>query len=337
MDESLLPFIQKLVILFVIALIGGCVTHILAIVIGNKFSLYARPSSRRLSNLPIPRSAGIAFSIAFPLLLIFGTTLTLNPLIWFGFAVVSLVGLLDDYFELPAMWQAIGMLTGITLTVFGGVVVNELSAFSGGYLHLPLWLGMLIAILWFFLVINSINWFDGMDGLAGGVSSIAILFLALLSFKVGQYDTTQGVIILLGITVAFLLFNLPPAKLYLGSMGVYFIGFWIAFFAIQGGAKIATTALVLLPPIVDALITIIRRFIQRKPIHLPDANHGFHTLLRTGMSQKKVLVVYYSLTIFLGTLSFLGNTISKVVMLVVFIIITGLTTLWLQMNVGNKS
>ena len=108
-------------------------------------------------------------------------------------------------------------------------------------------------------MMNTINWVDGLDGLAGGVVTIAAVVMAAISWLFGQHTVALLCAVLAGATMGFLLLNLHPARLFMGDCGAMFLGLALAVLANVGGAKLATMLLLLGLPIADTARVIVRR------------------------------------------------------------------------------
>ena len=166
---------------------------------------------------------------------------------------------------------------------------------SGEYVLLPVWLQFILTILWIFGVTTVINFSDGMDGLAGGLSAISAGTLFIVALVKGQNTSAIMAIVLVGVAVAYLRYNKPPAKVFMGDAGATFLGFILGVIALDGAFKQATVLSLFIPilalgvPIFDNLFVVTKRFLQGKPIYQADASQAHYRLLRTGMNQKQVV------------------------------------------------
>ena len=121
-----------------------------------------------------------------------------------------------------------------------------------------------LTIFWFMGMINTVNWLDGLDGLAAGVAAIIAAFLAIHMIREGQLSVALLPVALLGATLGFLPFNFNPARVFMGSSGSYFLGWALAALGIIGGAKVATVLLVMGLPILDVAWLIYRPLAARR-------------------------------------------------------------------------
>lgn len=160
----------------------------------------------------------------------------------------------------------------------------------------------IITAFWIIGLMNVVNWLDGIDGLAGGVGVIGFLTLFILSLTlfVNQPHIALISIVLIGLYLGFLRFNWNPSKIFLGTYGSMFLGYMLAILSLISGGKIATSALVLAFPIIDAIVVISQRIWNRKSIFEADNRHFHHKLLQAGFNQKLSVIIMYTISILFG-------------------------------------
>jgi UDP-GlcNAc:undecaprenyl-phosphate GlcNAc-1-phosphate transferase len=158
--------------------------------------------------------------------------------------------------------------------------------------------GFLLLFAWIFLVMNAMNWLDGVDGVCGGVSLITLAAIFFLSLKPEVYQPPIAIVAVIGIGVVlgFLFFNMYPARILAGTAGSMFLGFLIAVLAIIAGTKIATALLVLALPIADALFVIWQRMRDGVPITRPDKRHLHYRLMELGWSERRIAWFFFGIT-----------------------------------------
>src|SRR5262249_38045780 len=167
---------------------------------------------------------------------------------------------------------------------------------------------------WFWVVgmMNTINWVDGLDGLAGGVVTITALIMAAISWLLGQHTTALLCAVLAGATLGFLPLNLHPARLFMGDSGAMFLGLALAVLANVGGAKLATMLLLLGLPIADTARVIMRRVrAGRSPLRF-DRSHLHYRLLEGGLSQRQIVLLFYAITALFGGVTLLAAYLQTV-------------------------
>jgi UDP-GlcNAc:undecaprenyl-phosphate GlcNAc-1-phosphate transferase len=168
-------------------------------------------------------------------------------------------------------------------------------------LSLPVTVGF--TLFWIMGMMNTVNWLDGLDGLAGGVAVIASVLLFAHSYRLGQYSVALLPLSLAGCALGFLPFNFHPARVFMGTSGALFLGFALGTMAIIGGAKMATALLVMGIPILDVGWQIINRLRLGRSPFLADRGHLHHRLLDLGLSQRRVVLLFYSLCAAFGALA----------------------------------
>ncbi len=306
---------------------------LIALKVFPKLGLTDRPKKYGLKRKAIPYPGGILLYLVFLVLalIFFDPTLKLIGLL-VGGGILVLVSFIDDRIELPAWLRlSVQIIVGIIMVAveigvetitnpFGGYIpLNEIKlTLSWGYLQYTLVLfSALFTITWIVLIVNAMNWLDGIPGLVSGITVLASLTLFFLSIKeiVNQPEIAIMAIIVAMIAFAFWLFDFHPPKILLGDSGAMFFGLLIAVMAIFSGGKIATAFLILGFVILDALYVIVHRIFKkqapwkggewdkdRKAVHL------HHRMLEYGLSERQVLIVIYILSatfgisaLFLGT------------------------------------
>ena len=168
----------------------------------------------------------------------------------------------------------------------------------------PNWLNYILSFLWIMGISNAFNLLDIKDGLCGGVALITGLFFALISLLNGDVQLSVIYLALTGSLFAFLAFNLPPAKIYMGNSGSHFLGFLFAALSMRGDyatlnnpASIFIPVLLLAFPIIDTSYLIFQR-IRKKILPLKKSNdHIFMHMISNGFFEKKMLLIIYSVTL----------------------------------------
>lgn len=220
-------------------------------------------------------------------------------------AVLTLIlGTLDDRKNLSPAAQLISQILIVAVAVTSGWSIPYVTNPAGsGVIHLNIMLGTLLAALWLIFLINAVNWLDGSDGLAGSVGVVAFFTLIAVSLLPATQDTRTLNLALIGLgaLAAFLIWNWPPAKVYLGTAGSWWLGLYLGLVAISGRGKIAITLLVLALPLLDALYVIVKRLIANQPPWRGDTVSHFHHRLRSrGMSPPAICLIAIVLSATLG-------------------------------------
>ena len=175
-----------------------------------------------------------------------------------------------------------------------------------------------LTVFWFMGMINTVNWLDGLDGLAAGVSAIVAAFLAIHMIREGQLSVALLPLALLGATLGFLPYNFNPAKIFMGSSGSYFLGWALAALGIMGGAKVATVLLAMGLPIMDVAWLIYHRWKRGDKPESIGRDHLHHRLLDIGFTQRQIVLAYYAWCIIFGTAALvLENRLYKLIAMIV--------------------
>ncbi len=301
------------------------------------------PGGRRRHHGNIPRMGGLAVVVGFLLALMlpslfpssFPPTVDPNQPVWFrglilGVLVAAIGGLWDDLRDLPPVRQMgiqfLCALIAIWATLFIERVNNPLTNEQVVFPRPIVW-GL--TIFWVMGMMNTVNWLDGVDGLAASVAGVFSLVLVVHLTQRGLHSVALWPLALLGAVVGFLPYNWPPARVFLGSVGSYSLGYLMAVLGIAAGAKVATVLLVLGLPIMDVAWQIWRRWRAGHSPFTGDRGHLHLRLYDRGWSPRRILLLYVGWTAVMGTLALVVSSRAlKLILLVVVGIIAGGILLW---------
>lgn len=286
-----------------------------------------KDTERKIHREPIPLTASYAIFIGFFLayLLITRTFSLQTAALFAGGILLLTIGTIDDWYktkgkDFPSLPKFIVQVSAAVLVYASGIAFTGFyNPFSEQYVVLPTILQFILTILWIFGVTTVINFSDGMDGLAGGLAAISGITLFIVAVAKGQSNSAMMAIILVGITIAYLRYNKPPAKIFMGDAGATFIGFILAVIALDGAFKQATVLSLFIPilalgvPIFDNLFVVARRFLQGKSIYQADASQAHYRLLRTGMNQKQVVTFLCLISLCLSLSSIILLLLTEVI------------------------
>ncbi|MCL5951548.1 MAG: undecaprenyl/decaprenyl-phosphate alpha-N-acetylglucosaminyl 1-phosphate transferase, partial [Chloroflexi bacterium] len=161
----------------------------------------------------------------------------------------------------------------------------------------------LFTLFWIVGMMNTVNWLDGVDGLAGGVVAIAGIVLIVHTFRYEQYSIALLPLALVGSVLGFLVFNFYPARIFMGSAGALVLGFVLGVLSIIGAARVAFALLVLGIPILDVAWLIVSRLRAGKSPFIADRSHLHHRLLDHGLSPRAIVLLYYGFSAVSGLLA----------------------------------
>jgi len=289
---------------------------------------------------------GVAIIIGFLATIFINNDLVISQNLWgiiFASVVILIFGIFDDFFELEWKTQLLFQIAVAILVFIFGIRVEYITNPLGGLIFLNLGKFLLpslfFVIFWIVLMINSMNWVDGVDGLSGGVSFIGSLTIFFLSLKpeVNQPPVAIIAMALAGAFLGFLIFNFNPSKILAGTSGSMFMGFILASLAIFAGVKIATALLIMAVPVIDALWVIGERFRSENSIFNPDNRHLHYKLLELGWSQRKIIIFFYSVTLGISIVALRTRAMGKMItlILVVFIMFLALTFISKKLKIGS--
>lgn len=310
---------------FVLALIFTPLVKKFAINIGA----IDKPNERKVHNKIMPRLGGLAIFVSFLIgCFIFLPNVFITWSILLGGILIALLGFLDDLKGLPAKVKFVGQIIAALVPIIGGIRIEYVMIPNGDFIEFG-WLAIPITIFWIVAITNAINLIDGLDGLAAGVSSIALITISVLAMTLGNPLTPLLGFILLGSTLGFLIFNFNPAKIFMGDTGSLFLGYMISVLSIVGLAKSAAIFSLIIPmiilavPIMDTTFAIVRRMVQRKPLMAPDKFHLHHCLIRLGFTHKQSVILIYLLSglFSLAAILFARSTIWGASILIVVLLI----------------
>ncbi|QHW35073.1 undecaprenyl/decaprenyl-phosphate alpha-N-acetylglucosaminyl 1-phosphate transferase [Paenibacillus rhizovicinus] len=262
---------------------------------------------RKIHRKPIPLTASYAIFAGFIvtyLCVAKGFTMQTGAII-LGSILLLAIGTVDDWYktrgkDFPTLPKFLVQISAAVVVYASGITFSGFyNPLSGAFVNLPEWLQFVLTILWIFGVTTVINFSDGMDGLAGGLSAISAVTLFVVAMAKGQSDSAMMAIILVGVTVAYLRYNKPPAQVFMGDAGATFLGFILAVIALDGAFKQATVLSLFIPilalgvPIFDNIFVVLKRLRGGKPIYQADASQAHYRLLRAGLSPKQAVMFLY--------------------------------------------
>jgi len=231
-----------------------------------------------------------------------------------GIIVLLLGGIWDDLEKISWKKQLLFQSAAAVIAVAVGDTIEHIRLPSGEVFLFSPFFSAVLAYFWIILVIEALNWLDGVDGLSGSVSFVTLLVLAALSLAtvVNQPSTTLLCLIIAGGLLGFLFYNFFPAKVYLGTSGVWILGFLIAVISIYSGGKVATTALVLGIPIIDFLLVSIERILAGKwPVFGGDRLHLHERLIDQDWKPANIVLLFSAFSLLLGLGALLSQTKGK--------------------------
>lgn len=289
--------------------------------VAKRYNLVDLPSPRRVHLRPTPRVGGVVIFFAFAsgLALTFVMPVERYPvevqrllLVLVGALIITAVMVYDDLRGLPALSKLISQVVVAGIIVLPrlvapdlGIVIEDVASPWSGTIFIPLAIAIPLTLFWIVGMMNTLNWLDGLDGLAAGVTLIAssVLFAHTFFPPVAQFTISLLPLILGAAVLGFLPFNFHPARIFMGDSGAMFLGFALAVISIIGGAKMATALLALGLPILDVAWVIIYRLYRGRSPLSADRGHLHHRLLDIGLTQPQIVILFYLVCAGFGALA----------------------------------
>ncbi len=270
-----------------------------------------QPRQRGLAARATPLLGGLAI---FAGALLAGLIFLPSTPLWHGVfraaAVITLVGALDDRFDLPPLLKLAGQVGAAVIAVDAGVVVHSVTLPFIGALTFPN-AGGTLTVVGLVALMNIVNFSDGVDGLAAGVCTIIALALAVIAFDPRIHSYPAGVLAALtaGAALGFLLHNFPPASSFMGDCGSNLLGLLMGVLAVEGTVKtgvvvsFAVPLVLLAVPFLDTTFVVLKRLKYHQPVYKPDSEHFHHRMARIGFSPRRTVFYLYGWTLLLAGLA----------------------------------
>lgn len=302
---------MELILSFIVTMAFSTILIPVIIRAGSRLGIVAKKNHRTVHKKEIVRIGGYAIYISFIIgcVVFLKTDSQINAILIGSFMVFS-VGLFDDIYDLsPKLKFLVEVIAALVVILYGGIYLRGFDFDLQGPPIIP----GVITVLWIVGITNAINFIDGLDGLSAGVSIIVLVTISLTSLTSGRTDIASLSLVLAGSLMGFLFYNFHPAKIFMGDSGALFIGFMIAVISLLGfGYNVSTfftlgaPIVVLMVPIMDTLIAIVRRALGHKKIYIADRRHLHHNLMfRLRLGHRRSVLVLYATTILFSLTSFI--------------------------------
>ena len=291
------------------------------------------PGKHHTNKEPIPTLGGVAVFFSFLLgYMIFARSSVEMIAILIASFIILFVGMVDDIKPISAKYQLIGQIIAcLIIILYGNISIDKLTILGLNISFISPFKEIL-TLIFMIAIINAIDLSDGLDGLSSGITTIyfaTIMIIAMFLGKVGGIDTTIS-LLMIGSLLGFLVYNFPPAVIYVGDSGSNFMGLMVATTAVLG-FKLATFTSLLIPlvilatPIMDVIFSIIRRILKGKnPFTNPDKDHLHHQFLKMKFSKRSSLLIIYLINILFSAVSVLyaiGNITYAVILYICLMIV----------------
>jgi UDP-GlcNAc:undecaprenyl-phosphate GlcNAc-1-phosphate transferase len=277
------------------------------------------PRERGLSERPTPLLGGLAIfaGLLVAALVWLPAGYRGDNQLWHGVllaaAVITLVGALDDRFDLPPAVKLAGQVLAAVIVVHYGVAVKVITLPFIGLLHFPnagvTNAGPLLTVVGLVAMMNVVNFSDGVDGLAAGVCVIIAAAIAIIAFDLSRGQPGVLAAITAGAALGFLVFNFPPASSFMGDCGAQLLGLLMGVITVEAAVKTPVIVSFVLPlillavPFLDTTFVVLKRLKYRQPIYRSDTEHFHHRMARIGFSSRRTIAYLYAWTLMLAGLA----------------------------------
>lgn len=293
--------------------------------LAHKLEFTDKPTKRKVHKGAIPLCGGIGMYIGFYIIYFLTVQDNENEKLWIFIAgtLIFLIGIVDDYYktkgkEFPIYPRLIVQIFSAILIFNAGIAFRGFTnPFTGEYVLLATSIQFFLTIIWIFGVTTVINWSDGMDGLAGGISLISAGTFFFVAIIMNQSPQAMFSIVLAGALTGFLMFNKHPARVFMGDSGANFVGFLLSIIAIDGAFKQATILSIFIPilalavPIFDNIFVIIKRFREGKPVYQADRSQVHFRLSEKGYTINQVVSLILTISLICSAASILLLLLKK--------------------------
>ena len=310
--------LDALYALLLAALVTALLTP-LTMRLARRLGVIDEPRERGLSDRPTPLLGGLAiFAGALVAVLVFLPAGYLEDHeLWHGLllgaAVITVVGALDDRYELHPLLKLAGQIGAAVIVVHFGVAVKVITLPFVGRLSFPnagiTNAGPLLTVLGLVVMMNVVNFSDGVDGLAAGVCAIIAATMAVIAFDLGRQPPGVLAAITAGVALGFLIFNFPPASSFMGDCGANLLGLLMGVITVEAAVKTTAVVSFVLPlillaiPFLDTTFVVLKRLKYRQPIYQSDSEHFHHRMARIGFSNRRTIAYLYAWTLMLAGLA----------------------------------
>ena len=269
----------------------------------------ATPRTDRWHRKPTPTLGGVGMFIALAITLLLSLWINRSQHLFIdrwsilvGMLIMFSIGIIDDFKRLSPPVKLVFQIVAATLVIFfGNYTIN--------FFRWPI-ANIILTFFWLVGITNAINLLDNMDGLAGGVAFIAAGFLSIFFYRAGLTELLVVSLAFMGSILGFLVFNLPPARIFMGDGGSMLLGFGLAVLAVARRTQasnifaiVGVPTLVFLLPILDTALVAVTRLLRGQSPAMGGTDHTSHRLVAFGLSERQAVFVLYGIAIISGIAS----------------------------------
>ena len=280
---------------------------------GRYLRVMAVPNERSSHARPVPKTGGVAIVTTFVAGMVtiyfVADTARIEDRYFWGFlacvVLLAVVSFVDDVTQRSYAAKLAAQMLCAGAVVLAGFTVERLWVPLIGQVPLG-WAGTVVTLVWVIGLTNACNFMDGLDGLAAGVAAIAGVFLCAIALSQQSLFVYAASYALVAAALGFLVFNFPPARVFMGDAGSTFFGFAFAALAVigahfdQGHLSFYVVPLLLFQFIFDTFFTFVRRLLRGEAVHRAHRTHLYQLLQRSGYSHRAVTLFHYAVAVAQG-------------------------------------
>lgn len=304
---------QSFMLHFLFALVIAVLSAVLTFLLSRHLKAFDVPNERSSHTKVTPRGGGIAIVTAFlvGILIIHfvGHTVPIYTPYFLGFLfssfVIAALSFYDDFHAVSFKVKLGGQIIAIIVGLSTGIVIDMVHLPIWGEVYFGVW-AYPLTFIWILGLTNAYNFIDGLDGFAASTAVIAALFLAYITFRQGSHFIYLASLTLAAASVGFLIFNWPPAKIFMGDVGSTFLGLAFAVMAViaarydHSHTSLFVVPLLLFHFIFDATFTFARRLHAGENVFAAHRSHLYQLLNRIGYSHKQLALIYSGMAVAQG-------------------------------------
>jgi len=273
-----------------------------------------KPNERSLHITPVPRLGGLAIIggvLIGVLLLSFEYSLTDKFIfVLCGGLIIGFISFLDDVYTLSSLIRIIVQLVGALFIVYSGLILDMLEL-PWLTFQLPAALSVLVTVVYILWMVNLYNFMDGIDGLAGGMAVIGFATFAVIGISENDLIFALSSLLVSVSSLGFLVWNYPPARIFMGDTGSSVLGYLVAVFGLwahnAGVVPIWISAVIFSPFIVDATLTLLWRMMRREQFWSAHKSHCYQLIAESGMNRKRLVNSEYVLMLFCAIIALFSS------------------------------
>lgn len=321
-------------------------------VLATKWGFLDRPDGERKQHArPVPLLGGVAIFLAVGISVVLilmnsdaltGGEVTARHYVGFllGGLVLMIGGALDDRYKFPPGLSMISPVLAILIAIGSGIQVDKITNPLGGAIELSHAASNIIVFVWLMGSIYAMKLLDGVDGLTTSVGSVGAFMVMLLALTTAYFQPDVALLsaIALGALLGFLIWNAPPARIFLGEGGSTFVGYLIGILAVISGGKLALAALVLGVPMLDVAIVAVGRMRKHGLAGMVkgDRTHLHHRLSERGWNARNIVLAYTSVALAFGGSALFLQSKQKVIAIILLAVFVCLVAAYLVRRESKK-